>query len=83
MDLLEKSARALGGEKTDYGDRAVVIPVLPRVPVVLVFWRGDEEFQPEAHILFDSTVSSYLSTEDIAVLSQQVVFGLIKLAKTF
>ena len=81
LDLLERAARTLGGEKTDYGDRAVRIPALPRVPVVLVCWSGDEEFQSEAHILFDSTVSSYLSTEDVAVLSQQTVFSLIKWAK--
>jgi hypothetical protein len=82
LDLLERAAPTLGGEKTDYGDRAVIIPALPRVPVVLVFWSGDEEFQPEAHILFDSNISSYLSTEDVAVLCQQIVFGLIKRAKT-
>ena len=81
LDLLERAARTLGGEKADYGDRAVRIPALPRVPVVLVCWRGDEEFHSEAHILFDSTVSSYLSTEDVAVLSQQTVFSLIKWAK--
>jgi hypothetical protein len=83
LDLLERAARTLGGEKTDYGDRAVRIPALPRVPVVLVYWSGDEEFQSEAHILFDSTVSSYLSTEDVAVLSQQTVFSLIKWAKAY
>ena len=81
LDLLEKTARVLGGKKTHYGDRAVIIPALPRVPVVLVFWSGDEEFQPDAHILFDSTIPTYLSTEDIAVLSQQTVFRLIKWAK--
>jgi len=81
LDLLEKTARTLGGEKTHYGDRAVIIPALPRVPVVLVFWSGDEEFQPDAHILFDSPIPTYLSTEDVAVLAQQTVFGLIKCAK--
>jgi len=83
LDLLERAARTLGGEKTDYGDRAVRITALPRVPVVLVCWSGDEEFQSEAHILFDSSVSSYLSTEDVAVLSQQTVFSLIKWAKAY
>ncbi len=48
----------------------------------MIFWSGDEEFPPEARILFDSTVPTYLSTEDVAVLSQQTVFGLIKWAKS-
>ncbi len=82
LELLEKAALALGGEKTREGDTAVIIPALPRVPIVLIFWDGDEEFQPEARILFDSTVPTYLSTEDVAVLSQQTVFRLIKWAKS-
>jgi len=82
LELLEKAARALGGEKTHYGDRAVIIPTLPRVPIVLVFWSGDEEFQTEASILFDVTIPTYLPTEDIAVLSQHTVFKLIKWAKS-
>lgn len=82
LELLEKASKALGGKKTIYGDKAVIIPTLPRVPMILVFWSGDEEFQSEASILFDSTIPTYLSTEDIVVLSQQTVFRLIKWAKT-
>ena len=81
LDLLDEAARKLGGGKVNYGDRAVVIPAFPRVPIMLVFWVGDEELHAEANILFDATVSSYLSTEDIAVLSQQVVFTMIRWAK--
>jgi len=81
LDLLETAAQSLGGRNLSEGDRAVVIPALPRVPIALIFWRGDEEFQPEARILFDATVPTYLSTEDVAVLAQQTVFGLIKCAK--
>ena len=81
LELLEKAACALGGERVPYGDMAVIIPTLPRVPIVLVFWSGDEELQSEANILFDSTIPTYLSTEDIAVLSQQTVFRLIEWAK--
>jgi hypothetical protein len=81
LELLEEAAQSLGGRNLSEGDRAVVIPALPRVPIALIFWSGDEEFQPDARILFDATVSTYLSTEDVAVLAQQTVFGLIKSAK--
>ena len=81
LELLEAAAQSLGGRNLREGDKAVVIPALPRVPIALVFWSGDEEFQPEARILFDATVHTYLSTEDVAVLAQQTVFGLIKCAK--
>ncbi len=82
LELLEKAAPAFGGYKTYEGDTAVVIKAFPRVPINMIFWSGDEEFQPEARMLFDSTISTYLSTEDVAVLSQQTVFGLIKWAKS-
>ena len=81
LELLEEAAPSLGGKNLGEGDRAVVIPALPRVPIALVFWSGDEEFEPDARILFDATVATYLSTEDVAVLAQQTVFGLIKCAK--
>ena len=81
LELLEEVAQSLGGRKGSEGDRSVIIPALPRVPIALIFWSGDEEFQPEARILFDSTIPTYLSTEDVAVLAQQTVFGLIKCAK--
>lgn len=80
MDLFQQCALALGGEKTPAGDMGIIIPALPRVPLALIFWRGDEEFPPEARILFDSTIPAYLSTEDVAVLSQQAVYRLIALA---
>jgi hypothetical protein len=37
-----------------------------------VLWRGDDEFPPNATILFDSSVTDYLSTEDLAVLCERI-----------
>lgn len=77
VDLFEQAGLALGGTRIPAGDRGVVVTALPRVPLALVFWKGDEEFPPETRILFDSSVTAYLSTEDVAVLAQQTVFQLI------
>jgi hypothetical protein len=41
--------------------------------VVIVLWRGDNEFAPNASMLFDSTVADYLSTEDIFVLCEGII----------
>ncbi len=75
-------ARILGGHKADYGDAAVTLNAFSRVPITLVLWRGDEEFPPEGNILFDSTVSDYLTTEDINVLCETIVWRLVKLLRT-
>jgi hypothetical protein len=51
------------------------------VPVVLSLWKGDEEFPPEANVYLDKSVSSYLSTEDIAYLSGAVVYKTIGISR--
>jgi hypothetical protein len=69
--LVEATAN-LGGSEVGYGDAAVSIKAFPNVPVVIVLWHGDDEFPPNASILFDSTVSDYLSTEDMSVLCGRI-----------
>lgn len=71
-------AGILGGRKADYGDAAVTINAFSRVPVTLVLWRGDEEIPPEGNIIFDSTISDYLPTEDIIVLCQTIAWRLVR-----
>jgi len=72
-DRLVKAARALGGEEFEYGDVGVVFRVFPKVKVAFVLWEGDEEVPPNANVLFDESVSEYLSTEDISELSWRLV----------
>ena len=74
-------AKKLGGHKVDYGDVGITINAFPRVPITLVLWQGDEEFPSEGNILFDSTISDYLSTEDINVLCEIIAWSLVKLLK--
>ncbi|MBA7692359.1 hypothetical protein ES703_100926 [subsurface metagenome] len=75
---LIKVAEKLGGHKADCGDVAVTINAFCRVPITIVLWRGDAEFAPEGSILFDSTISDYLSTEDINVLCETISWRLVK-----
>ncbi len=72
------AAEKLGGHKADYGDVAVTLNAFRRVPITLVLWLGDTEFAPEGSILFDSSVSDYLSTEDITVLGETIIWRLVK-----
>jgi hypothetical protein len=74
--LLDAAAK-LGGSKADYGDVAVTISAFPRVPLTIVLWRGDDELAPEGSILFDSSISDYLSAEDIAVLCETISWKLV------
>ncbi len=75
------TAKEFGGHKADYGDVAVTLNAFRYVPLTFVLWRGDNEFPPEGSILFDATVSDYLSTEDINVLCERIAWSLVKLLK--
>lgn len=55
-----KRGKALGGMQVNHGDAAVQLFPFPRVPVVIILWREDDEFPPGADILFDSTCEFHL-----------------------
>jgi hypothetical protein len=75
--LIDLSAK-LGGYKADQGDASVTINAFNHVPITFSLWRGDEEFSPSGGILFDANISDYLSTEDVTVLCETIVWKLVK-----
>ncbi|OGR25129.1 MAG: hypothetical protein A2139_00120 [Desulfobacca sp. RBG_16_60_12] len=83
LPLYVKVAATLGGEPQPLGDAAARFMAFPRVPVTHVLWGGDEEFAPEATILFDDTIPGYLPTEDIATLAGASVYRLMGAAYKF
>lgn len=60
----------------NHGDEGVKISAFPRIPITFILWRGDDEFSPKANVIFDATIASYLSTEDILVLIQLMLIEL-------
>lgn len=70
IPMLHQSAKLLSGEKLDYGDCSVKIYSLPLVPITVVLWGKTSEFPASANILFDSSAENYLSTEQLAMLSE-------------
>jgi hypothetical protein len=81
-ELLLDVAKRLGGQRTDYGDVSVRVDAFPFVRIVIVLWRGDDEVPTGGNILFDKNITDYLSTEDIVVLSETLIWKLIHLARS-
>lgn len=77
-ELLLKAATKLGGHEADHGDVSVTVSAFPRVPITLVVWRGDEEVAPNGNILFDANICDYLSTEDVTVLCETIIWKLVR-----
>ena len=80
-DKLVSTATVYDAKEKDYGDASVIIKAFERVPITLILWRGDSEFNAEGSVLFDSTISDYLPTEDIAILCQILAYRLIASSK--
>ena len=78
---LAAASETLNGKQIASGDAGFEFLFFPKVPVQLIVWEGDEEFAPEASIVFDATVGRIFSPEDIAWLAGMVVYRLIALAK--
>jgi hypothetical protein len=55
MDAFIERGSSLSGKSAGIGDASLRLLPFPRVPVFIVLWRGCEEFQARADLLFDST----------------------------
>jgi hypothetical protein len=72
------AAESLGGLRTSHGDAAYRFQALPNVPLLTVYWLGDEDFPPSCQILFDAAVSHHLPTDACAILGSSLVQKLIR-----
>ncbi len=75
--LLPLARELYGADAGSFGDASVLVQALPKIPVTLTIWIGDEEFSPDGAILFDLTIKDILSAEDISELSSMVVYPLL------
>ena len=75
MDANEK----LGGRREFFGNLAYSYQVLPRVPIMVVCWLGDEDFPASYRILFDSNAYHHLVIDGYAILGSNLTRRLIQL----
>jgi len=72
LGRFKEAATEAGAEELSLGDAAFMFQALPRLPLGVVYWLGDEEFAPYANVLFDASASHYLSTDGLAVLGREL-----------
>ena len=77
---LVEAANLLGGTKLVLGDASVEIFALKGIHLTYILW-GKEDFPASANILYDASASSYLPTEDLAVLGELSTIRLIEASK--
>ncbi len=79
-DRIGKPARALKGTAIEAGDAGFEFSVLPKAPMQLILWEGDDEFPAEANIVFDKIVGEIFSPEDAVWLAGMLVYRLIAIS---
>ena len=72
-ELIIDAGKRLGGEPAEFGDASIRLQALPRLPMVIAIWQGDDEFPANASILFDKSISSHLPLDVTLDLTNAVV----------
>jgi Domain of unknown function (DUF3786)/Putative Fe-S cluster len=82
-EILNRKARELGGEPATVAQEAdlqFLFQPLPRLPLLLVFHDAEpeENFEAEAHFLFDAQVMDYLDLESLLFLVERLMDQLME-----
>ena len=69
-DLAEfrKRCEQLAGEPIRMADAACTFNIAQRIPVAVLYWRGDDEFTPECRILYDRSIQEHLAADIVYAL---------------
>lgn len=69
---LRRACEALRGQPVSQGDVGYRIQAFDCMPLVLVFWDGDEEFPAQANILFDADITDFLHEETVVSAASEL-----------
>ena len=59
----------LKGIPLSLADAAYIFEITSRIPVAVLYWRGDDEFPTESKILYDKTIAEHLASDIIYALA--------------
>ncbi|MFA6321312.1 MAG: DUF3786 domain-containing protein [Candidatus Omnitrophota bacterium] len=75
-DMLKIVLHRMPGETGDKSDVSIIIHPFKEISILITMSKSDEEFGPDANILFDKNISDILCTEDTIVLTEMLVHSL-------
>lgn len=69
IEGFKRGGLALGGDPiTRTGDAGFRFLALPRIPMAVILYLGDEDVQSAVNVLFDGAAIAYLPTEDLSLM---------------
>lgn len=70
---LSRACEALGGVRLPQGDAGYILPVFPFLHIAVLFWDGDEEFEAQGNMLFDSNITDFFHEENVVCVAADAV----------
>lgn len=68
----KQACLSIGGQPIDIGSASFIFQPLPRVPLMVTYWLGDEDFPSSCKILFDESANHYLPIDACAILGSML-----------
>jgi hypothetical protein len=72
LEPFKHACIAAGGQLVEMGSASFIFQALPRVPVMLTYWLGDEDFPSSCKVLFDASAGHYLPIDVCAILGSML-----------
>jgi hypothetical protein len=79
----EQAARSLGGKQEHLGNASYSFRALPRIPLLVIYWQGDEDVHSSFQVLFDASAFHFLPTDAYAILGSTLTRNLINRRKAY
>lgn len=82
-DLFEDMIRLFNGKQVENhyaSDISLVLRPLPKMPILICYWKADEGLESDLNIFFDSTAEKNLNIDSIYILATGLVIMFEKLS---
>jgi hypothetical protein len=80
-EILYQFEKQFNAKRCEFGDASIQLFVLPRIPLTVVIWKGDEEFEARASILFDQTAAAHLPLDALLAAVNLAVEALTEITE--
>ena len=69
VNEFKERCEQIHGIPLNMADAAYRFKITPRIPVAVLYWRGDDDFPAESKILYDKTIAEHLASDVIYALA--------------
>lgn len=80
VEELKRACEKLGGIPMAQGDAGYRIAVYPYFTIAILFWDGDDEFDAQGNMLFDSNITDFVHEENVVCIAADAVYYLTQAA---